>query len=115
MPDLFYGRYGEETKPRLYTPGMDRVVSEVFDNFKLRSLAPAHRKLHIANFWWWRRRKHTIIAWHDDSLKEAKVFIPTLLNQRQALEYARDLFAPVMPSAITFRFNQDYHEALLYD
>jgi hypothetical protein len=38
-----------------------------------------------------------------------------LLNQREAVEYARTVFPEIMPPALTFRFFQDYYEVLLYD
>lgn len=117
MPDLYYGPYGDSKKPLLYVPGMRRVESQVFDSFKLVGLAPACGWKHIANFWRWLDKKHTVISWHetDNSRYESSVFIPSLMDQREALEYARTVFPEVMPSPITFRFFQGYDEALLWD
>lgn len=117
MPDLYYGPYNGHRKPQLYVPGMRPVESKVFDSFKLIGLAPACGLRHIANFWQWLDKKHTVISWHEtDQCKyESSVFIPSLLDQREALEYARTVFPQIMPSPITFRFFQEYHEALLYD
>lgn len=117
MPDLYYGPYGDHKKPELYTPGMRMILTTVFDSFKLSGLAPVHEKKHVANFWQWLDKKHTVLSWHDNDVSryEFSVFIPSLMDQREALEYARTVFPEVMPSPITFRFHQDYHEALLYD
>lgn len=117
MPDLFYGPYGNEPKARLYVPGMRMIETTIFDSFKLIGLAPRCEKRHIANFWQWLDKKHTVISWHeiDNARYESSVFIPALLNQRDSLEYVRTKFPEVMPSPITFRFFQDYDEALLYD
>jgi hypothetical protein len=70
----------------------------------------------VANFWHLRQKNHTAFSWHEDGVTgEQAIFLPTLLDQRQSLELARDLFSLVIPSPIIFRFNQDYYEALLYD
>lgn len=116
MPDLYYGVYGNKKKPQLFVPGMELVHSAVFDTFKLTGLAPASARPHIAHFWHWVDKKHTVISWHDPQVSryEASVFIPSLMNQQDALEYARQLFPEVMPSAITFRFST-HDEAFLYD
>ncbi len=117
MPLLFYGPYGEDPKRNLYVPGMRLIETTVFDKFRVSKLAPPHKDRAVANFWWWRSKKHTMFSWHDLELsrKEFTILIPQLLNQRQALELARDEFPEVMPSPIIFRFAQDYDEALSYD
>lgn len=116
MPLLFYGPYEVEDRD-LYVPGMRRITTKVFDSFRINKLAPANKLRAVANFWWWEKRKHTIFSWHDLELsrKEFTIFIPQLLDQRQALELAREEFPEVIPSSIIFRFAQDYHEALSYD
>ena len=116
MPLLFYGPYGTEDRD-LYVPGMRRITTSVFDKFKIKKLAPPHKLRAVANFWWWESKKHTMFSWHDLELspKEFTILIPQLLDQRQALELARDEFPEVMPSPIIFRFAQDYNEALSYD
>lgn len=116
MPDLYHGPYGEHNKPLMYVPGMRRVESKVFDTFKLDGVAPASQLRHVANTWHWTDKKHTILAWHDPVDKhERQVFIPSLMDQRDALEFARIKFPEVMPSPISFRFAQSHHEVLLYD
>lgn len=117
MPDLYYGPYGLRKHPELYTPGMQPVMTAVFDRYRLEGLAPRHRKRHVAHLWHWRDRKHTILSWHDTEVTpyEHTILIPALLNRYEALEYARLQFEPVMPSPITFRLHQDYDEVLLYD
>lgn len=116
MPLLFYGPY-EVDERELYVPGMKRITTGVFDKFKIKKLAPPDRRRAVANFWWWESKKHTMFSWHDLELseKEFTILIPQLLDQRQALELAREEFPEVMPSPIIFRFAQDYHEALSYD
>ena len=116
MPLLFYGPYETEDR-ELYVPGMKRITTSVFDKFRIPKLAPADKRRAVANFWWCKAKKHTMFSWHNLELssKEFTILIPQLLDQRQALELARDEFPEVIPSPIIFRFAQDYHEALLYD
>ena len=117
MPLLFYGPHDDTEKRRLFVPGMRPITTNVFDKFRIKHLAPIHKLRAVANFWWWRSKKHTMFSWHDLELspKEFTILIPQLLDQRQALELARDEFPEVIPSSIIFRFAQDYHEALSYD
>lgn len=115
MPDLYHGPYGDFKQPLLYAPGMRRIEGKAFDSFKLEGLAPRSELDHLCNIWHWEDKKHTLMAWHDHSKHEAQVFIPALLDQREALEYARTKYPEVMPSPITFRFCQGYYEVLVYD
>lgn len=117
MPLLYYGLYGDDKKPQLYTPGMRRIETGVFDSFKLIGLAPRDELRAIANFWHWHDKKHTVISWHEETRckYESSVFLPGLLKQADALELARVEFPEIMPSPIIFRFFQDYDEALKYD
>lgn len=62
------------------------------------------------------KKKHTAISWSDTYLPhEQTIFLPTLLDQREALEVARVVFPQVVPSPIVFRFRQEYDEVLVYD
>lgn len=115
MPDLYYGPYGLRKEPMLYTPGMQPVMTGIFDRFQIDGLAPRHRLRHVAHLWHWRERKHTILSWHDTDPHEHTIFIPSLLPKLEAMEYARIQFTPVMPPATTFRIHQDFDEVLLYD
>lgn len=115
MPALFYGSTGEKGR-HLYTSGLTRVKSSVFDNFRIEGLAPYRRPHAVANIWHMVDRRHTIISWHIASLAhEQTIFLPGLLDQRVALEAARITFDRVVPSPLIFRFRQDYHDVLLYD
>lgn len=106
MPLLYYRTHGG-----LYTP-KGPVQSTVFDAFKIKSLAPAHGRKDIANFW--HIKKHSAFSWHDDDGQEHTVFIPGLLTWREALIIAREEFKARMPSAIVFRLN-NYGGAYVYD
>jgi len=94
---------------------MRRIEGKAFDSFKLDNLAPRSQLDHLCNIWHWEDKHHTLMAWYDHSKHESLIVIPSLLDQRDALEYARIKFPGVMPSPITFRFCQDYYEVLAYD
>lgn len=132
MPLLFYGRI-ESKKRQLYSPDLRPLESSVFDNYKIKHLAPYHPLPALANLWWLEDRKHTAISWNEsriditlhmgivanedrEHLKEQTIFIPGLIGWMEALEVARSEFPDhLVPGAICFRFNnQDgayrYHD-----
>ena len=117
MPSLFCGSMSGQISRRGYSSGLTPIHTGVFDSFlHIRGLAPYSQRHALANFWRLHQKNHTAFAWHERDVKgEQTIFLPGFLDQRQALELARNLFGPVIPSPIIFRFNQDYHEALLYD
>lgn len=116
MPMLFCGTIGQASR-RVYSSGPTLIQSGVFNSFlSLTGLAMYPRLHAVANFWHIRPKKHTAISWRERGvLGDQTIFIPSFLDQREALELARDAFGPVIPSPIIFRFSQDYHEALVYD
>lgn len=121
MPMLFYGdpRAGtirENPGRHLYTDGLRKIETTVFDSFRIDGLAAYPPKNAVANIWHMPKKKHTAISWNEDFLPhEQTIFMPGFLNQRDALELARITFERVVPSPIIFRFRQDYHEVLIYD
>lgn len=119
MPLLFWGDARAVSLPwdrRLYGSNLREIETSIFDSYKIDGLAPASRLNAICNIWHIPKRNHTALAWHEDRLKhEQLVLLPGLLDQRVALELARETFKRIIPSPIIFRFNQDYDEVLVYD
>lgn len=119
MPMLFYGDPrlpGYDKGRHLYTDGMRRIETKIFDCYRIDGLAAWPRRHAVANIWHLPKKKHTAISWSDTYLPhEQTIFMPQLLDQREALELARLTFEHVVPSPIVFRFNQGYHEVLLWE
>ena len=124
MPMLFYGDAraaavaGIEKGRHMYLGGLRRTETPVsiWDSFRIDGLAAYPPLNAVANIWHMPKKRHTAISWNEDFLKhEQTIFLPGLLDQREALELARITFDRVVPSPIIFRFRQDYHEVLVYD
>lgn len=130
MPLLFYGRL-ERGKRKLYSSDLRPIETNLFDNWKVKYLAPHPRTPDLANFWWFKTSKHSAISWHDsrDDIKlphgiasnhsgrliEQTIFIPALLSQLDALEIIRTSFPRyLVPSPLMFRFNNE-NEVYQYD
>lgn len=132
MPLLFYGRL-EHGQPReLYSKDLRPIESSVFDNYRVKHLAPYHQRSDLANLWWFEDRNHTAVSWNEcriditkhrgilanetTKFKEQTIFIPQLIGWMEALEIMRSEFPDhLVPGAIVFRFNnQDgayrYHD-----
>ena len=112
MPLLFYGRLNGGRR-KLYDPRLREIETSVFDNWKIRHLAPHSETKDLrdlANFWWFRNRNHCAISWHDSrkEMKEQSVFIPQLLSPLEALHIARTEFpGDLVPSPLVFRWNNE--------
>ena len=121
MPALFYGDASDadaEKGRHLYLEGLRRTETPVsiWDSFRIDGLAAYPLRHAVANIWHMPRKRHTAISWSDTHLPhEQTIFLPGLLDQREALELARVTFDRVVPSPIIFRLRQDYHEVLVYD
>jgi hypothetical protein len=133
MPLLFYGRL-HDGKRKLYSKDLREIETSVFDNFKVRHLAPyGERVRELANLWWFEDRKHTAVSWNESrmdlnlphgvpanesifNLREQTVFMPGLIRHIEALEIIRVTFPKwLVPSPLVLRFNnQDevytYHD-----
>lgn len=116
MPLLFYGTRPEsaDRTPELYGVRLQPIETRVFDSYRVDKLAPYSKRRAVANFWWFTERKHTAFSWHDDRGREQTIWVPGLLNHRDALMLARLEFAEVIPSPIIFRFNNE-RKVYLYD
>lgn len=131
MPLLFYGRIEHFNERRLYSKDLKPIESEVFDNFKVKALAPYHKRSDLANLWHFVDRNHTAVSWNECRIdirqhrgivanetldfKEQTIFIPQLIDQMQALEIMRTEFPDfLVPGAIVFRFNNQ-DGAYIYD
>lgn len=132
MPLLFYGRLEHGEPRQLYSKDLRPIKSAVFDNYKVKHLAPYHQSSDLANLWWFEDRNHTAVSWNEcriditlhrgivanetTKFKEQTVFIPQLIGHMEALEIMRTEFPDhLIPGAIVFRFNnQDgayrYHD-----
>lgn len=117
MPSLYYGRLEGDKEPRLYSDKLKAFETRIFDHFKINNLAPYKRSEYSGNHWWIRvskRHPHSAIAWHDPQGYESVILLPGELDWRNTLALAREVFEPLVPSAITFRIN-NYEGAYLYD
>jgi hypothetical protein len=131
MPLLFYGRLHHDEKRRLYSKDLAPIETSVFDNYKVKSLAPYHKRSDLANLWHFVDRNHTAVSWNECRLDitqhrgiianettdfmEQTIFMPQLVDQMQALEIIRTEFPDyLVPGAIVFRFNNQ-DGAYLYD
>lgn len=131
MPLLFYGRLHHEEKRRLYSKDLVPIETSIFDNYKVKSLAPYHKRSDLANLWHFTDRNHTAVAWNECRLDirqhrgiianetldfmEQTIFMPQLVDHMQALEIIRTEFPDyLVPGAIVFRFNNQ-DGAYLYD
>lgn len=132
MPLIFYGRLEHGEPRQLYSKDLRPIESSVFDNYKVKHLAPYRPLPDLANLWWFEDRNHTAVSWNEcriditqhrgilanetTRLKEQTIFIPQLIGQMEALEIMRTEFPDhLVPGAIVFRFNnQDgayrYHD-----
>lgn len=132
MPLLFYGRLQHGGKRRLYSPDLRPIESSVFDNYKVKHLAPFHRRPDLANLWHFVDRKHTAVSWNECRLDitqhrgitanetvdfiEQTIFIPQLVDQKEALAIMRSEFPDyLVPGAIVFRFNNQDGAYLYHD
>lgn len=131
MPLLFYGRLEHGGKRRLYSKDLAPIESSVFDSYKVKHLAPHHRRSDLANLWHFVDRKHTAVSWNECRMdirlhrgilanetrdyKEQTIFIPGFLTWMETLEVMRTEFPDyLVPGAIVFRFNNQ-DGAYLYD
>lgn len=122
MPLLFYGRLQHGDKRRLYSADLRLIESSVFDNYKIKHLAPYHDRPDLANLWYLVDRNHTAVSWNEcrlditqhrgilanetQDLMEQTIFIPQLIGHRETLEIIRSEFPDyLVPGAIVFRFN----------
>lgn len=114
MPLLFYGTLPGDEHRKLYAGNMREIETSVFDSYMVKHLAPYIdldsncNPWAVANFWHFTNRKHCAIAWHDEHKgREQVVWLPSLLEQIDALTVAREAFGQVIPSSIIFRFNNE--------
>lgn len=132
MPLLFYGRLEHADKRVLYSKELRPIESSVFDNYKVRGLAPYPARPDLANLWHFVDRNHTAVSWWEcridihqdrgDTLnetlrpKEQTIFIPQLIDQMDALEIIRTEFPDyLVPGAVVFRFNNQDGAYLYHD
>lgn len=116
MPALLFARLEGDTHRKLYNEQLVPFKSSIFDQYKVKDLAPYSKRHHIANFWWMRinpRHPHSVLAWHDEEGHEVSVLLPGEMRWQDTLTLARDLFKPVIPSAVSFRLN-NYEEPYSY-
>lgn len=116
MPALYYGTILPDRTRRLYNDLQIAYGTSIFDHYKIDNLAPYSQRRHVANFWWITinpRHPHSALAWHDERGHEALVLMPGQLMWTETLTLAREIFEPLIPSAITFRLNNP-EEPYLY-
>lgn len=132
MPLLFYGRLEHGGKRRLYSKDLAPIESSVFDNYKVKHLAPYPERTDLANLWHMVDRNHTAVSWGECRLDltqhrgiianetrdliEQTIFIPKFVEWMEALEIMRTEFPDyLVPGAIVFRFNNQDGAYLYHD
>lgn len=114
MPKLYYGRI-DGSKRQLYGINLRPIEVDIFDEYKIKHLAPSSKRPFVAHLWHLMECDHTIAAWYDDRGKEHSLVVPGFHSHIDMAMIMHEDWKGIKPDATVFRWHDEYRVLRYYD